>query len=365
MSRTFLALACTAAALLATSARPAPSKKLIEWGWGEPDTAFLRARVAEVERAPFDGCVYHAMAGRVNFTWKAWGRRAFRAEELEQAMRDLRATRFVRFRSNFLRLNVTPADLDWFDDHGAVVANARLAARVARAGRSAGVVLDTEQYEQKLFDYRRQRETGGRSFAAYAAQVRLRGREVMEAFEQGYPGLTVLLSLGHSAAFWPEPGGHQPLATVYYGLLPAFVDGLIDGARAGRIVDGFEPSYAYKQPERFRDGYRTMSEGVLPIVADPDRYRRVMSFGFGIWMDYEWRRHGWNVFDFSKNHFTPAELQTAVRAALQTADEYVWIYSEQPRWWSPEGGPLRLPAAYDDALRRAKRDGAGPARIPR
>ena len=26
------------------------------------------------------------------------------------------------------------------------------------------------------------------------------------------------------------------------------------------------------------------------------------------------------------------ELQTAVRAALDLSDEYVWIYTEQPRW---------------------------------
>lgn len=31
----------------------------------------------------------------------------------------------------------------------------------------------------------------------------------------------------------------------------------------------------------------------------------------------------------------------------------VWIYSEQPRWWSNEGHPIRLPPAYEAAIRRA------------
>jgi len=43
-----------------------------------------------------------------------------------------------------------------------------------------------------------------------------------------------------------------------------------------------------------------------------------------------------------------------VRKALDTSDEYVWIYTEKPRWWSEAGGPVNLPAAYDAALRRAK-----------
>lgn len=31
---------------------------------------------------------------------------------------------------------------------------------------------------------------------------------------------------------------------------------------------------------------------------------------------------------------------------------YVWIYTEQPRWWTNE----RLPPAYIDALRAAKQE---------
>ena len=37
-----------------------------------------------------------------------------------------------------------------------------------------------------------------------------------------------------------------------------------------------------------------------------------------------------------------------------TADEYVWIYTETPRWWSKEGGPVKLPKAYEEAVRKAR-----------
>jgi hypothetical protein len=43
-----------------------------------------------------------------------------------------------------------------------------------------------------------------------------------------------------------------------------------------------------------------------------------------------------------------------VRKALAMADDYVWIYGEAPRWWTPEGKPKDLPAAYDRALRTAR-----------
>jgi hypothetical protein len=49
-------------------------------------------------------------------------------------------------------------------------------------------------------------------------------------------------------------------------------------------------------------------------------------------MDYDWRKKGWDPADSAKNYFTPAEFESAVRSALRVCDEYVWIYSEQPRW---------------------------------
>jgi hypothetical protein len=43
-----------------------------------------------------------------------------------------------------------------------------------------------------------------------------------------------------------------------------------------------------------------------------------------------------------------------VRNALAGTDEYVWIYSETPRWWSDQGKPLQLPEAYIESLRHAR-----------
>lgn len=131
-----LIVAALAAATLAEpasrpAAQPVAAKKLIEFGWDEPDTAFMRKHAAEMDATPFDGCVYHLRClqpdGKdADFIWFCWGRKAFKVEQIQHAINDLKATRFKRLRHNFLRFNVTPGDLDWFDDYSAViVASAR------------------------------------------------------------------------------------------------------------------------------------------------------------------------------------------------------------------------------------------------
>ena len=145
-------------------------KKLIEFGWDEPDTAFLRQHIEEIEKTPFDGCVFHVLATdsqgkQENFTWLCWGRRAFSAAELEAPLDDLRATTFRRFTHNFLRLNTAPGDLDWFDDHAAILNNCRLAARVAREGKCAGILFDVEEYQGRLFTFSKQRDAATKTWS--------------------------------------------------------------------------------------------------------------------------------------------------------------------------------------------------------
>jgi hypothetical protein len=345
-----------------------PQKKLIEFGWDEPDEAFLRQYIAEMERnTTFDGCVFHvnyakAGGGRASFMWETWSTRAFTDAELAPALADLKSTPFARMKHNFLRFNVTPGDVDWFDDKGfeAVLNNAKLAARVAKeSGASDGVLFDIEQYNTPLFHYTKLKEAKPKPWEDYAAQVRKRGREVMEAFQAGYPDLTVLLTFGYSLPHAGLSGQDaSKLPVVGYGLLAPLLDGMVDAARGkAKLVDGYELSYGYKEPAQFDKAYETMKTGVLPIVkADHDQYRRVMSFGFGVWLDNDWRNKGWDEKDPAKNYFTPQGFQKSVRKALERADEYVWIYAETPRWWNAEAGgkPIKLPQTYIDALRQAK-----------
>jgi hypothetical protein len=336
-------------------------KRLIEFGWDEPDPTFMRRYLSQLEASPFDGCVFHVPYvgpdGRPgDFLWETWGRRAFREAELAPALADLRSIPFRRFTHNFLRFSVVPGDVDWFDDFSTILTNARQAARLAREGGAVGVLFDTEQYNAPLFDYRRQRDAGRRSWTAYAEQARRRGVAVMEGFQEGYPDLVLFLTFAYSLVWRESREGVRPLAACEYGLLAPFLDGMLEAARGGtRLVDGCELAYFHdKEREFFARAARTIRQGVLPIVADPGTYRRRVSVSFGLWMDYHPQGRSWDGTDGSRNYYTPAGFEMSVRAALEAADEYVWIYTQTPRWWSASGGPVDLAAGYAEGLRRAR-----------
>jgi hypothetical protein len=338
-----------------------PAKKLIEFGWDEPNTDFLRRQRASLEQTPFDGCVFHlevrgANGAPENFSWFCWGRRRFTDEQLKPALDDLGSIKATKFRHNFLRFNVAPADLDWFDDHGAVVNNARLAAGVARAGNCAGILLDTEQYQGKLFDFHKQRDAGRRTWSEYAAQARQRGREIMLAFQEGFPDLTVLLTFGHSLVWKQSDGGKRPMADCPDGLLVPFLDGMLEASEGKtRLVDGHELSYGYRDVIAFSRAYDAIKRDAAKLGSDRSAYYRLMSAGFGLWLDYDWPKKGWNTSEVEKNHFSPDRFETSLRAAIEQSDEYVWIYTEKPRWWSARRGTIDLPREYVEAVRRVRR----------
>ncbi len=330
------------------------AKKVLEWGWDEPDTTFIRRHIADMERLPFDGLIFHMNSStKGNLSWEAWGPRRFTQAEFRKAVEDLKATPFRGFRDRFLRMNVTPGKTDWFDDAewDVVRRNFAVAAQLARQTGCKGFMFDVEQYEGQLFNYAKQKHTADRSFAVYRKQVRQRGREWIRAINGPFPDITILLTFGYSIARPATPGADR--STAGYGLLADFLDGVLDACTPGTVlVDAWESSYGYKHAAQFTRAYQTIKKHALDWTANPARYREHIRAGFGIWLDNNWRRKGWNTSDFTRNYFTPPEFEMAVRSALQASDKYVWIYTEQPRWWNQE----KLPKAYIDALARARKD---------
>ncbi len=333
-------------------------RTLIEFGWDEPDPGFMRAHVEEMEATPFDGCVFHISGApgskEEGFTWGCWGNKAFSWRDVEQGAVDLRRAPFRQFTENLLRFNVTPGDVDWFDDLSPVMTNARLASRVASEGGCLGICFDIEQYQSQLFDYSKQRHKGRKSWDEYAQEVRLHGRELMDAFQSHYPEITIFMTFGYSIPWHQMKKDNLELTEVSYGLLAPLLDGMVDAAnQRSVIVDGYELAYPYKDTSKFAEGYEMMAKGVLGIVDDPEKYRRVFSLGFGIWLDCDWRTVGWQTDNLDANFYSPDEFEKTLAEALRTTDQYVWIYSEQPRWWTPSGGPKDLPQEYVDAVKQA------------
>jgi hypothetical protein len=338
-----------------------PPKKLIEFGWDEPDTKFMREHIAEMEQTPFDGCVFHVNYKRNDgsngsFTWECWGNKAFTEKELEPAIIDLKNTDFHKFTHNFLRFNVTPGSIDWFDDFAHIIENAKLASKVAKESGIKGILFDIEQYNSQLFEYSKQRDNQTKSWDEYAHQVHKRGQEIMQAFQSEYPDITIFLTFGYCLPY-VQMGNERKLAEVNYGLLAPLLDGMVDSALSTiKIVDGFELAYSYKDISKFALGYKMMEEDVLKIInADHNKYRSVFSFGFGIWMDCNWREKGWDTLDFNKNFYNPDEFNATLKTAIKTSDEYVWIYTESPKWWTASGKPDKLPKEYVEAVINARK----------
>ncbi len=352
--RNILIFALIAAAAPCLSEERRDGKKLIEWGWDEPDTQFIRDNIEKMEQYPLDGLVFHVTSSKGgNLTWEMWGTRKFDIDEFRHSIDNLKATNFHHFTDRFLRVNVTPGNVDWFDDEAwaVVVSNFAVAAQVAKQGGCKGFMFDVEQYNEGLFDYRKQKRRESKTFAEYQAAVRERGREWIRQINRQFPDITILLTFGYRIAQPPEGKSREES---HYGLLADFLDGLLEAcSEKTQIVDAWEYSYPYKDRKQFEEAYTTIKNQSVEWTAVPDKYRRHVKAGFGIWMDCRWRQVGWNLDDFSKNHFTPEEFEAAVRAALDVSDRYVWIYTEQPRWWTNE----RLPKEYVEALADARNGG--------
>jgi len=355
--RTTIALLLLTATTLALAAPTtlAPGKKLIEWGWDEPGPAFMREHCQDMDRMGFDGVIFHADAVRdgkpLNFAWQCWGHTKFEWSDLQGSLENLQACRFVRMTDNFLRFNVCPGDVDWFDDAAMAVVwnNAKLAARLAKQGGCKGFMFDVEMYHKALFSYPEQNQLRPGSFEEYEAKLRQRGREFMQAVNSEFPDIKMMLTYAYTITGTVAGRPKAP-----YGLLKSFLDGMFEAAAPKTtIIDGYEGAYPFRKHSQFVQAARTVKQGMAAVTGVPDAYRKHLRVAFGIWMDMNFRRYGWhtNAADAEANYFTPDEFEYSVFSGLDVTDEYVWIYTEKPLWWTH----TRVPYGYRKALHQARR----------
>ena len=347
-----LLVAVAPVCLFAQSGRPvalSPDKKLIEWGWDEPGPAYMRANAERMDRVGFDGVIFHLDTPKGNFTWECWSNKRYEYADFAQAVGDLKACKFQRMTDNFVRFNVCPGDVDWFDDAGfaVVLNNAAVAAKAAREGGCKGFMFDVEMYGKPLFTYAAQAQAKTKSFAEYETKVRERGQQLMRAINGEYPDITLLLTYAYTIT---GVGGDRSKAQ--YGLLKDLLDGMFEAAAdKTTIVDAYEGAYPYRKHAQFVQARKMVRETMAHYTGAPEAYRKHIGCGFGIWLDEDWRRYGWHTDDYERNYFTPSEFEYSVFSGLDVADKYVWIYTEKPLWWQD----TLMPAAYRGALRAAKR----------
>jgi len=357
--------------------------RVIAWPSPEPDQDFVRRHIDAMETKPFDGVVLQALIPGSDgvarpFTWSVLERR-YSAQEFRPFVDMVRQVPFRRFQYNFLRINLNATDrpFDMFDDDrwGILIANVAMAATAAREAGLRGLMVDPEAYAEEepgteiprfnVFDFRLRRT--GEEFPAYRGQAFHRGQAIGRAVVSAYPDITLILAFGPGATCF----GRGPLPERIYGLLGAFVDGLLAGAGGqATVVEGFELSYPYRSCDRFQEAYAHLRGPCRGLSLDPVKYDRWLDIGFGIWLDYDsvrtcqdpqvaGRPCRWfdpSLYPAEQRYLVdPQQFARAVASARAVSDGYVWIYTEQPKWWTEES-PLgkNLPDAYVRALQRGR-----------
>jgi hypothetical protein len=368
-----LLVSLAGAALAADPADMRLRKKLIATGWDHPDSEGLLAHLAEMEKQPFDGVVIelmgHTAEGKPCPLRPAFCRDVWQPAWFQKNIDQLRACKCKRFTDNFICIGANPGDVDWFDDAGwrQVVEHWRIAAWIAKQSGCKGLLFDPEPYTapHMQFGYAAQAGHKQHSFNEYAAKARQRGPEIMQAVVNEYPNITLFCyfmnSVSATATGRADP--RQALATQGYGLYPAMVDGWLDAAPPGVVlVDGCESAYLFNSRQQFLEAALQMKGACQELVSPENRakYRAQVQASFGIYLDAYQMPKGsmWYIDGHGGPRVERLRINTA--DALAAADEYVWIYGEQYRWWPTTNGsvhretwPEVLPGC-DGALRYAR-----------
>ena len=340
-----------AIALLAACAHaqvPLSQKKLIEYGWDVPTPAQMRDMLGTMEARPFDGIIFRLSGGMNAFETKPLDPAKF-AEDAAI----LKQLRFKRFTDNFVIVWGSPhSDWDWFNDEQwkAVEQNAQLLVKTGMAGHIKGICFDPEPYDFDLWNYSKQAQHDKKSFAEYRAQVRLRGRQLMRAFEKAMPGALVLsffqISLIGHLADMPQDQLSAELQRSSWGLMPYFFVGMLEGASPrARFVDGNETAYYYTSREQYFRAYHTIRQRCLFLIPENlrEKYSRQVQAGNALYVDQNFALRQPDTEKYLSYRMTPEErlrwFEHNTYWALYTADEYVWCYSERMNWWKNETPP--------------------------
>ena len=125
-------------------------KKLIQYGWGVPDTKELLENIREMEKDPFGGITFriHATMPDGRRTPCCFSKKKFEESWFSEGCTNLRKVKFEKFTDNFVDLQASPGDLDWFNDKHWEIAchNVGLFVKAAKIAGCKGVQFDPDLY---------------------------------------------------------------------------------------------------------------------------------------------------------------------------------------------------------------------------
>ncbi len=352
MTRKILLLSCVFAILLPTvvlaAERQGLTKKLVQLGWDMPTTHFLKEHHRSMqETTPFDGTMFEVRIdlgeGITYSSSSFWDATPWKAEWFEGPLADLKACHWTTFTDNFLRLNATPGTIAWGDDAGwkILCEKTEFCARFLKRAGMKGFAPDFESYGSEMFQYD---SKTGLSFAETERLARQRGKEFLAAIAKEFPEAVILClwlnSVNYRAGECEDPASSLEIEP--YGLLPAFIDGMLDAAPPEMVlVDGCENGYFLNgeiEYDRVANQMISWTGPMMRLVAPENRakYRQQVQAGFGFYLDMFSNPEGHKYYRGPKKDGTRLDrLSENLSAALAAADQYVWVYGEHFSWWGP------------------------------
>lgn len=255
--------------------------------------------------------------------------------------------------ANFLVTYVM--NVDPFDSWTQVIDNWVTLARAARDVGMVGLVFDNEAYNGDVWTYPQDvTYAGTHSLAAYRAQYRERGRQLMRALAAVWPSMRFMVLHGPyvSDPRTPTSVVLEQSAVTDRDLSGFFFAGLLEAApRTATVIDGGEV-YQYRTEQDFKNSYhfrRFVLPSLQPSALVLPEFHNVWSekidISFGVY-DEEWKA-GYPM--------NPTILQATLTNALRQADSFVWLYAEQHDYLTPGGVERAWLAAVQEAVAAARR----------
>ena len=289
---------------------------------------YVREHFAHIETLPFDGLVLSTATGSVLMSGAA---RSY--AQMASDFAPLGGLTFTRMTHNFALVNVDrPAD--FFGDWSVTIENFRMLARVLKEKGIEGIFFDNEEYAGALFNYPDNCSDPTKTLAEYREQARLRGRQIMQAVAQEYPGIVVLAFHGPYSSFSGTPNQVRGAQTDWQleELRGPFSAGFIEGLDSrSRFVDGGEV-YAYRTVDDFQVSYDYRKTGIATAAADCPF---ISSYLRPVWSPKVGISFGVYNYGFAGQAMDPTIMRTTLERALRRCDSFVWLYCEDVNWNAP------------------------------
>jgi hypothetical protein len=217
----------------------------------------------------------------------------------------------------------------WQDETGwqAVLANFERIAEFARTTGMRGIALDTEHYGAHLWNARHARNAG-LAKRTLERTVYDRGKRLMAAFQQAFPGGQMIL-LQEGAFWWAVQSDPE------YELWPSFFNGMASSRPRPGIIVATESTYPENEllkllnrdPETFIRQRAAQIQAAMSSIAEfPDYWKAEGSLAIGMWP------LGVSYADKS-SRYSSAVFSAQMDAARAVSGPYVWVYGHGSAWW--------------------------------